>query len=78
MTVTDKELYDMLARSLLAARVEFDAQTLHEMAKELRELRAFRQQVERVKACGKCGGRGEVHRSRDNSWHECAVCGGLP
>lgn len=51
MTVTDKELHDMMARSCLAERVEMNAQTLHEMSKELIELRAYKQQVERVKAC---------------------------
>lgn len=61
------------ARLIAAARNALPA-----LLAELRELRAYKQQVERVKACGKCGGRGEVHRSRDNSWHECAVCGGLP
>lgn len=78
MTLDDKELHDMMARSCLAASAEIDGQILHAFARELIELRAYKQQVERVKACGKCEGHGEVRRSRDNSWRECTACGGFP
>ena len=53
---------------------------LGNVEKEIEELRAYKTQVEKMKACGVCVGRGREPKYglRRNGSMPCLACGGLP